>query len=194
MNCRPFLPSQYFTIASCFVWCVFYVVNILLTSNLNVLSSLYFSSVSQLNAGCFMACLPIFGPAMLCGLSAAAAAISCIAALVVSATALTIISLAIVYWLAIVIVCFCMPKWDFLLLTPCSISCLNEDKSYWCLYICLLLSTKCFVLSIIYKCTCLYVQWWCNLLKYIGGSYWLLIILWWMCYLYRSDIMLYSQH
>ena len=44
-----------------------------------------------------------------------------------------------------------------LLLTPCRISFPNEDKSYWCLYTCLLLSTECFVLHVIYKCMCLYI-------------------------------------
>ena len=43
-------------------------------------------SASQLNIGCFMAGLPILGPAALCGLSAVATAIACIATLVASAT------------------------------------------------------------------------------------------------------------
>ena len=41
--------------------------------------------------------LPILGPAMLCGLSTTAAAIACIAALVVSATVLDIDSLSLVH-------------------------------------------------------------------------------------------------
>ena len=46
---------------------------------------------SQLKVGCFMAGLPIFGPAALCGLSVAATSIACIATLVASATALAIV-------------------------------------------------------------------------------------------------------
>ena len=63
----------------------------------------------------------------------------------------------------------------------CCISCLNEGKFYCCLYVCLLLSPKCFILSVIYKCTCLYVQWWCHLLGCIWIFFWLPIIPWWMC-------------
>ena len=76
MNCRPFLPNQVFTIASCSAWGVLYVAKILLTSNLKFLNSLYLSSASELKLGCFIAGQPILGPAVLCGLSAVATVIA----------------------------------------------------------------------------------------------------------------------
>ena len=74
INCSPFLPSQIFTIANCSVWGVLYVINMIFTSNLKVLSLLYLSSASQMKVGCFMAGLSILHPAVLCGISAVAAA------------------------------------------------------------------------------------------------------------------------
>ena len=102
MKCRSFQPNQFSAIAKCSFWCVLYVVNILLTSNLKVLSLLYLSSASQLKLGCFLAGLPILGPTMLFDLYAVATAIACIAALVTSATALAIASFPIDCSLAIV--------------------------------------------------------------------------------------------
>ena len=61
---------------------------------------------------------------------------------------------------------------------------------YICIYYCLPNA----LFWVIYTSSCAYVQWWCYLLEYIRASYLLLIIPWWMCYLYRSVIMLYSQH
>ena len=55
MNCRPYLPNKFFTITSFSVRGVLYIVSVLLTSNLKVLSSLYLSSASKLKVGCFMA-------------------------------------------------------------------------------------------------------------------------------------------
>ena len=75
----------------------------LLTSSLKVLSSLYLSSASQMKLGWFMAGLSILGPAMLYGLSAVAAAITCIADVVASVTGMTIASFAIACSLAILI-------------------------------------------------------------------------------------------
>ena len=55
-----------------------------------------------------MASASILGPAMLCGLSAVAAVIVCIAALVVSATALAIASFTITCSLLLYSVVFCI--------------------------------------------------------------------------------------
>ena len=63
--------------------------------------------VCLLKVGCFIACLSSLGPAMFCGLFAVPAVIACIAALVVSATDT---ALAIASSLAIIIVCFFLPK------------------------------------------------------------------------------------
>ena len=63
---------------------------------------------------------------------------------------------------------------------PCSVSCLIEIRLadvYTSVYYYL---TSAF-LCIIYKCTYLYIQWWCHLLAYIQTSYSLPITLWWMC-------------
>ena len=65
----------------------------LFTSSLNVFDSLYLSSVSQLNVGCFMVGLPILGPTMLCIHSTHASAMVWIVTL--AATALVIASLII---------------------------------------------------------------------------------------------------
>ena len=68
------------------------------------LSSLYLSSASQVNVGCYIMTPPSLGPAF-CVLSAPATAMACIAALVASATAYVITSLVFVCSLAIVHMC-----------------------------------------------------------------------------------------
>ena len=92
----------------------------LFISSLNILSLLYLSSVSQLNVGCFMAGLPIFGPDAPCGLSAVVAAMAWIAALFASATALVMVSFIMFCSLVITFyLCVCLTK-TFLFLTPCN--------------------------------------------------------------------------
>ena len=61
-NCRLFLLSQFFTSTIFSVCCMLYDLNTLFTSNLNFLSSLYLSSASQLNVGCFIMGLHILAP------------------------------------------------------------------------------------------------------------------------------------
>ena len=68
----------------------------LFTSNLNVFSLLYLSSVFQLNVICFMAGLPILCPDILCILSTQTSVMVWITILVASATAL-VIALLIIY-------------------------------------------------------------------------------------------------
>ena len=93
--CSPSLPNQFFTSAKLYVCGVLYVERILLTSNQNVLISLYLSCVFQLNAVCFMAGPPTLGPDLSCTLSAKASTIACNAILVASASAFAIASLMI---------------------------------------------------------------------------------------------------
>ena len=86
--------------------------------HMKVLGLLHLSSISQMKLGCFMAGLPNLGPATLCDLSAMAAAIACIAALVTSATALAIASFTITCSLAnptfdLFNFSLCLPKWYF---------------------------------------------------------------------------------
>ena len=92
---RPFLPNQFLTIANLSACRVLYTDKTLLTSNLNVFSSLYLSSAFQSKVSCFMAGLSILGPDMSCVLSAQAPATVWIATLVASATALVITSFII---------------------------------------------------------------------------------------------------
>ena len=90
---NPFFPTSFFTITNCSTCGVLYVDKILFSSSWKVLSLLYLSSVSQLNVGCFMSGPPILGPAIVCGLSTAAAAMAWIAILVALATVLAMVSL-----------------------------------------------------------------------------------------------------
>ena len=96
----------------------------LFTSSLNVFSSLYLSSASQLKVHCLMAGLPILGPALFCDLSVVATAIACIASLNASATALAIALLTIACSLAILFLIFYVCINETLLLTPCNESCI----------------------------------------------------------------------
>ena len=47
-------------------------------------------------------------------------------------------------------------------LTPCSISCLIEDKTYQCLYVCLLLSNECLFVHVLFTSAHAYI--------FIGGA------------------------
>ena len=66
--------------------------------------------------------------------------------------------------------CLSLSLWDFLLLTPCSVSCLIKDNtSLWlCVHILL-----CVNISLYSVCACLYIQGWCTLVDYICNAYWL---------------------
>ena len=135
------LLSQFYMIAICFACGMLYNLKILFFSSLKFLSSLYLSSVSQLNVGCFLMGPPSLGPAF-CVLSALTIAMTYIVALVASATACTIASLVLVCSLAIVCKCTLsayVSLYETLFLTPCYVSCLNEDNTGWCLYAYLLL-------------------------------------------------------
>ena len=107
----------------------------------DVLSSLYSSSASQLNLGCFITCPSSLGPTF-CALSVLATAVACIAAFVTSVSACTIASLILsVHLLLYVYVLFLiMPAYmRLLLLTPCNISCFSEiplADGYMCIYCC----------------------------------------------------------
>ena len=100
--------QPFFTIAYCSVCDILYVDKMLFTSSLNAFSSLCLSSASQLKVGCFMAGLPILGPAVLCGFSVEATTIACIGALVASAITLAIASLSIACSLAFLLFYFVM--------------------------------------------------------------------------------------
>ena len=67
--CRPFLPNQFLTNDSLSVCGVLYVERILLTSNQNVLNSLYLSCAFRSFVGCFMVGPPTLGPYLACILS-----------------------------------------------------------------------------------------------------------------------------
>ena len=100
INCKPFLPSQFFIIANCSVCGMSYNLKILFTSSLKFLCLLYLSSASQLKVGCFILGLPSLGPTF-CVLSVLVTAIACIAVHVASAIPCANASLAFVCSLAI---------------------------------------------------------------------------------------------
>ena len=101
----------------------------LFTSSVNDLSLMYLSSISQLNVGCFMAGLPILGPAILCGLSAVVAIMAWIATLVASATALATFSFIMICLLALIFYLYVCITEAFLLHTPCNKLCLYDDNA-----------------------------------------------------------------
>ena len=160
------------------MWGMLYDLNMLFTSNLMFLSSLYSSSASQSKFGCFIAGLPIMGPAF-CGPSVVVAATACIATLVASVTAFAIASLAFACYLAIFLSVFfvlILPMSAyvrFLLQTACSVSHLIEDDIRWCLCAFIIISWI-FMTECIYMCMWLYT--WClwPLTAYIQSAYWLL--------------------
>ena len=60
------------------------------------------------------------------------------------------------YFSASIIAYVCL--FETLLMTPCSVSCLSEDSTSWCLYLPLLLLCEFIWISSII-CACLYIQW-----------------------------------
>ena len=87
-----------------------------------------------------------------------------------------------------------MLKWDLLLLTPCSVSCLTEGKTWWCLYVHLFVSCECLYDWPYLQMACLYIQHWCHLVTYILVAYWLTTILNWIAsYVCAWTMLLYSQ-
>ena len=150
-NCNPFLPSHFFIIDIFSVSGVLCDLNILFTSRVKFFSSLYFSSVSQLNVGCFSMGMPTLGPTFCLVLfSELAAGMTCNTAFIsLAVTCVTLICHLLYFMLAyvclyktmIVFVCLfeiCLLMFAYLqpsLLTPCGVSCLKLASVKRTLYV-----------------------------------------------------------
>ena len=137
-NYRLFLPSHFY---DCYLFCLWHAIWFCLPLVWKFLSSLHLSSTSQLNMGCSIMGLPGLGTAF-CVLSAPATTMTCIAVLVTSATACANASLVFVSSLATLCICTLSAYvflYETLHLTPCSVSCLSEDNTSWCICAYLLL-------------------------------------------------------
>ena len=117
---------------------------------------------------------------MLCDLSATGTAIACVVTLVASATALAITLLVITYLLAIITLFLCLPKWDFYywhhVVYLAQIKIFLSDV-FECVYYHIM---SAFVTGDMYKCMCLYIQWWCHVLAYvlISNHYSMVTMVW----------------
>ena len=175
-NCNPFVPKQLLISAVFAISGISYGLKTLYTSSLKLFHSLYLSSMSQLNVGCFIIG-PILGP-MLC--------LVLICHLFIYIWLLLNICSSLPLWDCLVLIscfvettflslpntcCLHLPIKDFVLLAPCSISCLIEDNIDVCLYTYLLLCANECNLQYVYVLK--YVE-----LVYFNGLYtWLLYVM-----------------